>query len=117
MSPSDQTILVTGASGYVAAHVIKAFLQAGYKVRGTVRSEDAANKVRAIFPQYSNQLSFATVKDMVAEGVFDEAVKGVDGVRSYYHILDQHSRTFLTINYAGHPHGLSVRPICRRQRA
>jgi nucleoside-diphosphate-sugar epimerase len=97
MSPSDQTILVTGASGFVAAHVIKTFLQAGYKVRGTVRSEDTANKVRDKFAQYSNQLSFVIVKDMVAEGAFDEAVKGVHGVRSNDHPPGSDARTSLTI--------------------
>jgi len=32
------TILVTGASGYLAVHVIEAFLNDGFGVRGTVRS-------------------------------------------------------------------------------
>jgi nucleoside-diphosphate-sugar epimerase len=31
-------ILVTGASGYVASHIIKILLENGHNVRGTVRS-------------------------------------------------------------------------------
>ena len=38
----SQTILVSGASGYIASHVIKLLLERGYKVIGTVRN--LANK-------------------------------------------------------------------------
>lgn len=31
-------VLVTGASGYLASHVVQQLLQDGYQVRGTVRS-------------------------------------------------------------------------------
>ncbi|OOO13804.1 NAD-dependent epimerase/dehydratase [Aspergillus oryzae] len=79
MQPS-KTILVTGASGFVAAHIIEAFISAGYDVRGTVRSEATAEKVRRTFPRYGEQLSFAIVPDIVKDGAFDEAVKGVDGI-------------------------------------
>ena len=38
-------ILVTGASGYVALHVVDQLLKAGHRVRGTVRSLTNAEKV------------------------------------------------------------------------
>lgn len=76
----QETILISGASGFVAAHVLNAFLEHGYNVRGTVRSEETAAKVRKTHAKYANQLSFAIVKDVAAPGAFDEAVKGVDGV-------------------------------------
>lgn len=41
------TVLVTGASGYIASHVIKELLQRGYHVIGTVRS--VANKDKYAF--------------------------------------------------------------------
>lgn len=75
-----ETILVTGASGFVASHVIRYFLEAGFKVRGTVRSEKSAAKVREVHSKYTDALSFAFVKDISEIGAFDEAVKGVDGV-------------------------------------
>ena len=43
----SQTILVSGASGYIASHVIKQLLKRGYKVVGTVRS--LANKEKYQF--------------------------------------------------------------------
>lgn len=77
MSP---TVLITGASGFIAAHVVDRFLEAGYNVRATVRSEKTAEKVLETYNQYANQLSFAIVPDVAAPGAFDEAVKDVDGV-------------------------------------
>lgn len=75
-----QTILVTGASGFVASHIIREFLEAGYSVRGTVRSESSAERVKQLHSKHADQLSFATVEDITTPGAFNEAVKGVDGV-------------------------------------
>ncbi|RDL35762.1 Uncharacterized protein BP5553_06374 [Venustampulla echinocandica] len=76
----SQTILISGASGFIASHVIRLFLESGFKVRGTVRSEVSAKIVRETHAEYADALSFAFVKDISAPGAFDEAVKGVDGV-------------------------------------
>ncbi|OJJ45980.1 hypothetical protein ASPZODRAFT_67391 [Penicilliopsis zonata CBS 506.65] len=73
-------ILVTGASGFIASHVIRAFLQKGYNVRGTVRSEKSAAGVRKTHSQYAEKLSLVVVPDMTVLTAFDEAVQGVDGV-------------------------------------
>ena len=44
-SSLPQLILVTGASGYIATHVVQQLQQQGYRVRGTVRSLQNATKV------------------------------------------------------------------------
>jgi len=44
----DNTILVTGISGYIGSHVGYACLEAGYKVRGTIRSLANPKKVQPI---------------------------------------------------------------------
>ncbi|QYT06292.1 Epimerase domain-containing protein [Trichoderma simmonsii] len=75
-----QIVLVTGASGFIAAHVVEAFLKKGYNVRGTVRSEKTAEEVRKTHSKYAEQLSFAIVPNISAANAFDEAVKGVDGI-------------------------------------
>ncbi len=41
----DGVVLVTGASGYIATHIVQQLLEAGYKVRGTVRSLQDDHKV------------------------------------------------------------------------
>ena len=45
---SDPTILVTGAAGYIATHVVQQLQKAGHRVRGTVRSLDDEQKVEAL---------------------------------------------------------------------
>ena len=42
---TDKPILVTGATGFVAAWVIEILLKEGYKVRGTVRSLKDKEKI------------------------------------------------------------------------
>ncbi len=79
-SPERKTVLLTGASGFIAAHILNVFLKAGYNVRGTVRSESSARAVLEAHREYGAQLSFSIVPDIVKEGAFDEAVRGVDGV-------------------------------------
>ena len=73
-------ILVTGANGYIAVWTVKDFLDSGYIVRGTVRSEQKAVHLRKIFQKEveEGRLEFAVVPDITQPGAFDEVVKGVD---------------------------------------
>jgi len=80
-----ETVLITGGSGFVAAHVLSAFLDRGYNVRATVRSQSSADKVKKSHGHYGDKLSFAIVPDVQTPGAFDEAVKGVQGVGSNVH--------------------------------
>ena len=77
-------ILLTGASGFVAAHVLKSLLRHGYDVRGTVRSEATADKVRKthehLLEGKQSRLTFAIVPDVASPGAFNDAVQDVDGV-------------------------------------
>lgn len=71
-------ILVTGASGFIASHIVREALAIGYHVRGTVRSEDKAARSKSLHA--SHNYSTIIVKDMSQADAFDEAVKGVDAV-------------------------------------
>ncbi|KAM7213984.1 NAD(P)-binding protein [Rhypophila decipiens] len=76
-------VLVTGATGFVATHVIKTFLQRGYRVRGTVRNlEKASWLLTGLFKTYADQgfLELVVVPNLAAEHAFDEAVKGVSAI-------------------------------------
>ena len=77
---ASQTVLITGASGFVATHIVHSFLDAGYHVRGTVRSQHTADGVRQTFASYGPKLDLVLVPDVAKPGCFDEVVKGVDGV-------------------------------------
>lgn len=77
---AGEKVLVTGASGFLATHVVAAFLEAGYAVRGTVRSEVTADKIRRELSKFADKLSFTIVPDIAEPNAFDEAVKDVHGV-------------------------------------
>ncbi|KAI7156982.1 NAD(P)-binding protein, partial [Hortaea werneckii] len=68
-------VLLTGGSGFIAAHVLDILLQHGHSVVTTVRSQDKAKKIADNHAQYGpDKLSFAIVEDIAKEGAFDQAV-------------------------------------------
>jgi len=73
-------VLVTGASGFIAAWVVKTLLEQGFYVRGTVRSEDKGEYLVNLFKEYSDRFEYIIVEDIAKEGAFDEAVRGMDAV-------------------------------------
>ncbi|KAJ4302531.1 hypothetical protein N0V88_002680 [Collariella sp. IMI 366227] len=77
---SKGTVLVTGANGYIAARTVEAFLNAGYSVRGTVRSLSSSSEVKGALTEYADKLEFVEVPDITLPGAFDDAVKGVNAI-------------------------------------
>lgn len=79
---SKGLVLVTGANGFIAARTVEAFLNAGYSVRGTVRSKASASGLLAALPDAasSGRLELVEVPDITAPGAFDEAVRGVSAI-------------------------------------
>ena len=78
--PDGSWILVTGATSFVASHIIKQFLERGYKVRGTVRqASNASWVVDEAFKSYANSGSFEliSVPNFTTDHAFDAAIKGV----------------------------------------
>jgi dihydroflavonol-4-reductase len=63
---SENPVVVTGASGFLAGHVIRAALGAGHHVRGSLRNPARADEVRAAVlpglpPDAADRLSFVTL--------------------------------------------------------
>ncbi|KAI9058007.1 NAD-P-binding protein [Trametes sanguinea] len=77
---STGKVLVTGANGFIAAWAAKAFLDAGFAVRGTVRSASKAEHLTNIFRSYGDKFEYAVVSDMAKEGAFDEALRGINAI-------------------------------------
>merc|ERR1719242_2554682 len=79
MAESTKTVCVTGASGYLASHVVKCFVDAGsFEVPGTVRSLARKEKVAHLTTQFPNVKLFEA--DLLKEGSFKEAFTGCDMV-------------------------------------
>ncbi len=78
---SQQPVCVTGASGFIAAHIVQQLLQAGYRVRGTVRSLKNPDKYRYLtaLPGAQERLELIAA-ELLTEGSYDTATKGCEYV-------------------------------------
>ncbi|WP_435837032.1 NAD-dependent epimerase/dehydratase family protein [Streptomyces asoensis] len=77
-SPAGRTVLVTGGSGFVAAHLVRQLLERGHHVHTTVRATADAAKLRplhALRESHPGRLELFEA-DLLTEGSFDEAMKG-----------------------------------------
>ena len=77
--PRGSLLLVTGATGFIGSTVVNEALLAGYRVRGTSRSEERAEYTKKIFKQ-NPSYSTAVVADVSREGAWDEAVKDCSAI-------------------------------------
>jgi len=76
---SEESVLVTGGSGFIASHCILQLLSAGYRVRTTVRSLAREPEVRAMLKEGGaepgDRLSFAAA-DLSSDAGWSNAVSG-----------------------------------------
>ncbi|KAM0335493.1 hypothetical protein ACHAQA_000541 [Verticillium albo-atrum] len=84
MATKDSPIvLVTGVNGHIGSHTAAAFINAGYRVRGTVRSvEKQQASLAEAFQTHldAGVLELVEVPDFNSAGAFDEAVKGIHAI-------------------------------------
>ncbi|KAE9579761.1 Aldehyde reductase 2 [Colletotrichum fructicola] len=77
--PKDSLILVTGANGYIGAHVIDNLLKLGYHVRGTVRTEKPW--LKELFDKYGEgAFQQVVVPHLEDEEALGHAMTGTAGV-------------------------------------
>ncbi|TRX97980.1 hypothetical protein FHL15_001190 [Xylaria flabelliformis] len=68
-------ILLTGGSGFVAAHVLETLLQRGHSVVTTVRSAQKGRHIVDAHPHHAHDtLDYVIVEDIAKAGAFDKAV-------------------------------------------
>lgn len=75
-------VLVTGASGFIASHIIKQLQEQGYQVRGTVRSlqdEDKVKRLNELCPEAEHKLELVEA-DLTKPESWEAAVKDVKNV-------------------------------------
>lgn len=68
-------MLLTGANGFIASHVLSDILARGWSVRAIVRSQAKADQVVSDFPNHGSQLDTGIVPGITAPVAFDEVVK------------------------------------------
>jgi len=80
---SSTSIFVSGATGYIAKHIIKLSISKGYKVVGSVRT---AEKGEALKKQFnSDNFTYEIVTSLTNPGAFDEALKKHPEVTVFLH--------------------------------
>ncbi len=69
------TVLVTGASGYIAKHIVRELLEKGHTVRASTRSEKRRAEIDSLFPEAN--IDHVTL-DLTSDDGWTEALAGVD---------------------------------------
>jgi uncharacterized protein YbjT (DUF2867 family) len=77
--PFGSLVVVVGANGYIGLETCKALLEAGYRVRGTVRDIELNRTwMHEIFDsEWPAKFELVQVVDFEADGAFDDAFKGL----------------------------------------
>jgi len=76
-------VLVTGATGFIASHLILELIERGYTVRGTARSAEKAGALNAILSAYAGkpvEIELVSL-DLTRDEGWAEAMEGVDFVQ------------------------------------
>lgn len=73
-------VLLTGATGFIGAHVLDILLQRGLRVRVAIRNLEKARLLGDARPEYAHKLDFVQVADYTAATSFKEAVMDVGGI-------------------------------------
>ncbi len=83
MNEKQETVLVTGGSGFIGTHCILQLLEAGYRVRTTLRSlkreAEVLDMLKTGGARQTDALSFYQA-DLMSDGGWMEAVSGCDYV-------------------------------------
>lgn len=80
-SPLAEKVLVTGANGYVASHIVSQLFALGYDVVGTVRSASKGDYFVEKFPGFKYEI----VTDLTNPGAFDKVFKSHPDIKYVLH--------------------------------
>mmetsp|Transcript_22959 Transcript_22959/g.52517 ORF Transcript_22959/g.52517 Transcript_22959/m.52517 type:complete len:368 (+) Transcript_22959:55-1158(+) len=91
----DGPVAVTGAAGYIGAHVVKNLVEHGYTVRACVRDAKRKDKVDCLLALNGRGMGKVEVcdADLTKEGVYDDVFRGCSAV---FHIAADlaHDRSY-----------------------
>ena len=77
-------VFITGASGFIAQHIIKLLLSKGYEVVGTVRSTTKGEQLKSFMPSDA-KFTYEIVKELSTPNSFDEALTKHNDIEYLFH--------------------------------
>jgi nucleoside-diphosphate-sugar epimerase len=75
MATSAGKVLLTGANGFVASHIVQGLIARNYHIVGTVRSEKKAQDVIALHPSWKKHITWVYIADIGIAGAYNEVFK------------------------------------------
>lgn len=84
-------VLITGATGFIGAHIVDSLLARGLRVRGTTRSLVKGQAMLDARPEHRHNLEFVRIEDFEKSADFTEAVVGAGAI---IHAASVRSRSF-----------------------
>ncbi|KAI5966444.1 GRP2 [Candida pseudojiufengensis] len=85
---SQKIVFVSGATGFIAQHIVKQLIEKGYKTIGSVRSTEKGEDLKSLLQEAGLQFdlfSYEIVKDITAKGAFDQALKSNPDITDFLH--------------------------------
>ncbi|OBA19169.1 NAD(P)-binding protein [Metschnikowia bicuspidata var. bicuspidata NRRL YB-4993] len=79
------TVLVTGASGFIAQHIVKLLISKNYNVVGTVRLDAKGEKLRKNTSGGPGTFTYTIVPDIAANGAFDNVFEAYPEISVVLH--------------------------------
>ena len=73
-------IFITGSTGFIGSRVLDFTLQAGHRVRLSVRREAQIQDLKDLFPKYVDNMDFVVVPDITKPDAFAGKLESVDCV-------------------------------------
>lgn len=89
---TSSAVLVTGATGFIAQHIVDKLLARGYSVIGTSRSQAKYSALLKNFKEkYPDEnLFFEVVPDMLSENAFEDILKKYPEIKYVIHTASPH---------------------------
>ncbi|CAK9438296.1 uncharacterized protein LODBEIA_P25200 [Lodderomyces beijingensis] len=79
-----KTVFLSGATGYIAQHVLKQLLEKGYRVIGSVRSEAKGENLKQLTKQSPN-FSYVVIPNIADPGAFDKPLQDHPEISVFLH--------------------------------
>lgn len=75
MTSATGKVLLTGANGFVASHILSGLVERNYHIIATVRTEQKSQEIIRLHPTWENNITFVYIPDIATKGAYDEAFR------------------------------------------